>query len=193
MVAALASKPLRRFTPQEYLLVERAAEIKSEYLDGQMYGMAGASPEHNIITANLIAELRAPLRRAGCRTFASDQRIAIAPEGSYYYPDVSAVCGEAKFLDKHRDTLLNPALIVEVLSKSAAKYDREIKLAEYQGISSVREILLVSQDRLRVEHYSRSGKHWIARTHSRPDAILDIPSLHCSLALSEIYDGVTFS
>jgi len=188
--AAIAGKLRRKFTPQEYLLLERQASFKSEYYGGEIFAMAGASPEHNFITANIIAALTPLLRRNGCRVLASDQRIATA-SGHYFYADVSAVCGEPRFSDRQKDTLINPVLIVEVLSKSTQQFDRRIKLAEYQQMPSVREILLVSQERVRVEHYSRvPRKPWTIHTSSKQSGEVEIAALSASLPISEIYSGL---
>jgi len=190
--AAIAGKVRRRFSPREYLLLERQADSKSEYYEGEIFAMAGATPEHNFITANVIAVLAPLLRKIGCRVLASDQRIA-APSGNYFYADVSAVCGEARFSDRQKDTLTNPALIVEVLSKSTQQFDRRVKLAEYQQMPSVREISLVSQERLRVEHYSRQPrKQWTIHTASKLSGVIEIASLSASLPIAEIYAGLRF-
>jgi len=190
--AVLAAKIRRKFTPQEYLLLERQADFKSEYYEGEIFAMGGASREHNLITLSVAGELRSRLRGTGCEVYANDMRVGIGI-GNYFYPDVAVVCGQPRFADRQKDTLTNPLLIVEVLSKSTQQFDRRIKLAEYQQVPSVREILLVSQDRCRVEHYSRkSRKPWTIHTSSKLAGVVEIASLSCTLPLSEIYAGVSF-
>ena len=141
----IARRLRRKFTPQEYLLLERQASCKSEFYDGELFAIAGASREHNLIALSIAGDLRAQVRGTGCEVYASDIRVATAL-GSFFYPDVVVVCGKPHFADRQKDTLTNPVLIVEVLSKSTQQFDRLVKLAEYQHIPSVREIFFVPQD-----------------------------------------------
>ena len=154
----MSSYPVPRlFTPEEYLLLEREALRKSEYSHGLIYAMAGGGLVHNRIASNVLGHLYGCLRGTSCAANNSDQKVGVSREGPFYYPDVSISCGAASLLDAHADVLLDPFVIVEVLSKSTARYDRTMKLAEYQKIASVIDILLISQDNCRVEHYVRGS------------------------------------
>ena len=144
-------KPL--LTPEEYLARERRAETKSEYLRGEVFAMAGASRAHNLIASNAAGELRQQLRDRPCEVYPSDMRVKVSPSGLYTYPDVTVVCGEPQFEDAEVDTLLNPKVLVEVLSPSTADYDRGGKFTHYRRLPSLQEYVLISQDRPLVEHY----------------------------------------
>ncbi len=191
--SALAGKPRKRFTPEEYILLERAALEKSEYYDGEIFAMAGAQENHNVVALNFAALLLAALRKQGCQPFTSDMKVAITPQGPFFYPDVSVACGERKFLRGRRDILLNPAIIVEVLSKSTQRYDREIKLQEYQRISTVDAVLLASSERPAVDVHTRAGRAWKRHTVSGLDKLIELPSPKCVLALADIYERVDFA
>lgn len=178
-------------TPEEYLAAERAADHKSEYFHGQVFAMAGASAAHTRICANLIFELELRLRGSSCATYTSDLRVQIPSTGLYTYPDVTVVCGEAEYEDRSLDTLVNPALVVEVLSPSTEAYDRGAKFAHYRGVPSLREYVLVAQDRASVDHYVRRGEVWELSSLAGLSASL---SLHCAgsaIPLTGIYDRVT--
>src|ERR1044071_3578846 len=139
---ALAEK-IARLTEEEYLRLERAAEFKSEYFDGELFAMAGGTRAHSLISANLTGELRAVLKNTKWVTYNADLRIKTEATGLYTYPDVSIVCGEQRFLDNEQDTLLNPTVVVEVLSDSTEAYDRGKKFEHYRQVPSLREYLLV--------------------------------------------------
>ncbi len=190
--SALAGKPRKRFTPEEYILLERAALEKSEYYDGEIFAMAGAQENHNVVALNF-AILLAILRKQGCQPFTSDMKIAITPQGPFFYPDVSVACVERKFLPGRRDILLNPVIIVEVMSKSTQRYDREIKLKEYQRISTVDAVLLASSERPAVDVHTRAGRVWKHHSVSGLDKLIELPSPKCVLALADIYEGVDFA
>ena len=180
-------------TPEEYLALERQAEYKSEYYDGEIFAMTGASLRHNRITLNIGAELTVRLRGGDCQAFTSDMRVHVPATGLYTYPDVVAVCGEPQLQDEHVDTLLNPVLIVEVLSKSTARYDRIDKFAHYRSIPSFAEYLLVSQDEYRVEHNAKQmDGRWLLTDIRGREGRVELVSVGCVLALSEIYDRVSF-
>ena len=142
----------QRITPQEYLALERASEVRHEYFNGSVYAMAGAKERHNLVTSNVSGELHARFKGRGCKVHSSDMRVKVDTTGLYTYPDVVALCGPARFEDDEQDTLVNPALIVEVLSPPTEAYDRGEKFAHYRRIASVTDYLLISPDRLRVEH-----------------------------------------
>lgn len=178
-------------TPQEYLAIERAAEFKSEYFRGEMFAMSGASRGHNLITLNIAAGLVQQMRGRPCEVYSSDMRVKVSATGLYTYPGVVVVCGEPRFEDTHVDTLLNPTLIVEVLSASTAAYDRGQKFAHYRGIESLTEYVLVAQDERRVEHFAKqSDRQWLQTVVESPEAEIELASIQCALRLREIYDRV---
>ncbi len=181
------------FTPEEYLARERKALDKSEYRDGQIYTIPGASRKHNLITGNTLAELHVQLRNRVCEVYPSDMRVKVSPPGTYTYPDVVVVCEEPQFEDTHFDTLLNPTVLIEVLSPSTAAYDRGEKFASYQKLDSLCEYVLISQDRVRVEHYLRQEQTWdLTEFHSLSD-VFQLVSIVCELSLQAIYAKVQFS
>ncbi len=158
-------------TPEEYLERERKAETKSEYFRGEIFAMAGASRNHGRIVTNLVRELSARTRGRTCNVYSGDLRVAVGPIGLYTYPDVVVVCGEEKYLDGQLDTLLNPTLIVEVLSESTKDYDRGQKFQSYRALASVMEYLAVAQDKMYIEQYARqSDGRWILAEYSDPAA-----------------------
>lgn len=179
-----------RSTPEEYLVRERRAQYRSEYVDGRVYAMAGASRAHNLVAGNVFAELRAQLRGKPCEAYVGDMRVKVSRTGLYTYPDVVAVCGEPRFEDGHVDTLLNPAVIVEVLSGATEGYDRGEKFSHYRRLESLLDYVLVAQDRIRVEHFARHGEHWMLTEVSDPEGALVLPSLDCTVALRAIYERV---
>lgn len=189
----MAVEPKPRLSPDEYLALERRLETKNEYLDGEMFAMTGGSLAHAVISGNLVGELRRLTKGRPCRVCPSDLRIFIPATGLYTYPDVVVVCGEPRLQDEHRDTLLNPTLIIEVLSPTTEAYDRGTKFEHYQTIESLAEYLLVSQDKPRIEQYVRQdGNRWLLTTAAGLEASLLLPSIQCELALAEVYDKVAF-
>jgi len=187
----MAAEP-NRLSIQEYLRLERLAETKNEYLDGQMVAMTGATLRHNGITINVASELNGQLRERPCQAFANDLRVRIPSANVYVYPDASVVCGEPRLEDSFFDTLLNPTLIVEVLSPSTVSYDRGKKLHWYQSLDSLSEILLISQDVPVIEQFVRQGDEWIFRTAEGLEAVLPLPSIQAELALAEVYHKISF-
>ena len=181
------------YTPQEYLERERLAERKSEYRYGQIVAMSGASRKHNLIALNLGGELRQQLRGGSCETYVADMRVKVSPTGLYTYPDVVVACGEIRFEDGHIDTLLNPIVLIEVLSPSTEAYDRAEKFEHYRRLDSLREYVLVSQDRMRVERYVRRGDAWERTELTGPDELLTIAAVDCTIRLADIYERVAFS
>jgi Uma2 family endonuclease len=177
--------------PEEYLEIERRAETRSEYLDGEMFAMSGASFAHNVIVANLIREVGQQLKRRPCQVLPSDLRLHIPATGLYTYPDVVVVCGEPRLENDHHDTLLNPTLLIEVLSPSSEAYDRGKKFEHYRSIESFVEYLLVAQDEPRIEQYLRQpAGRWLFTAVAGLDAAIALPSIQCELALAEVYDRV---
>lgn len=179
-------------TPQEYLDLERKSEIRSEYIDGEMFAMSGASERHILIVANLQGEIWSQLRGKPCKVYPTEMRVKVSPTGMYTYPDIAALCGKAELEDAHVDTLLNPSVIIEVLWDSTEAYDRGEKFAHYRRIDSLREYVLVSQNKIRVEHYRRDGDEWILSEISGADAVLPLESIDCHVAVSTIYEKVEF-
>ena len=155
--------------------------------------MAGANEAHNLVVANLVRELSKQLRNRPCRVYPSDMRVRIPATGLYTYPDAIAVCGEPKFRDEQRDTLLNPNLVVEVLSPSTEAYDRGRKFEHYQSIGSVSEYLLVSSDRVHVDLYTRQADgRFLLTSASDLEATLELESAGCRVTLSSLYEKVEF-
>lgn len=179
-------------SPEEYLIVERAAEYKSEYVDGEMYAMAGGSERHNLIAANVIIAIGTQLRNRPCRIYPSDLKVRVPNSRKFFYPDVSVVCGETQCADDARDVILNPILVVEVLSESTAAFDRGKKFHAYQQIESLQEYLLVAQDEQVVEHYIRQEESpWLYTKVGGLDAAIVLPNIKCQLALRDVYDKIT--
>jgi Uma2 family endonuclease len=189
--AAMASAgSIPRFTPEQYLALERKADFKSEYFDGFLIAMAGASREHNLIAGNLHGEIRSQFKGRSCEVYIGDMRVRAGSKGPYTYPDVVAVCGGARFLDDLLDTLLNPTLIVEVLSATTERHDRGDKFTSYRKIPSLREYVLVAQDKVQVERYTRQGEEWVLTVFDSLDQTLRLTSIECEIPLREIYAKV---
>ncbi len=182
----------RRYSPEEYLAIERVADFKSEYLDGTIVAMAGASREHNLITGNLAAEIRTQLKNRPCETYQSDMRVLISQTGLYTYPDVSVVCSEPIFRDEKQDTLLNPTVIIEVLSPTTESYDRGKKFEHYRRLASLREYVIVAQNEVFVEHYVRRGDEWIQTEFRSIDHTLSLQTIDCHIPLREVYARIVF-
>ena len=182
----------KRFTPQEYLALERKSETRNEYYNGEIFAMAGASREHNLIVANLLRDIGNQLEDRPCESYSSHMRVSIEATGLYTYPDVSVVRGEPRFQDREVDTLLNPTVIVEVLSPSTEAYDRGDKFRHYRRIDSLREFVLISQDRMMVERYTRQGNDWVLSDLTDPDQVLRLESIGCQIPLGRIYAKIKF-
>lgn len=190
----MSALPKRYFTPEEYLLLENNAEYRSQYVAGKIYAMAGAQPEHSLITVNIAGELRNRFRGRPCQAYVTDLRVRVAAGDLWTYPDVAALCGTPRF-DPSTDpkSLLNPQVIFEVLSPSTAGFDRGEKFARYRRLESLTDYVLVSADRMQVEHYVRgTNDRWILTDLSAPDAVLTLASVDCTLPLAEIYEKVEF-
>ena len=156
--------------------------------------MGGASERHNVIVANVVAELRGQLKGRPCRVYPSAMRVRIRETGLHAYPDVTVVCGRAEFDDAQRDTLLNPTVIVEVLSKSTESYDRGEKCAHYRKLPSLTEYVLIAQDKILVEHYQRQPEQqWLLSEASTLQQSLHLAAIQCTLDLAEVYDKVDFA
>jgi Uma2 family endonuclease len=185
------SEPSRRLSVEEYLALERQTRERHEYLNGELFAMGGASFRHNAIVANLSGALYARLRGGPCRALTNDMRIQVTATGLYTYPDVVVVCGEPRFGDGELDTLLNPTLIVEVLSPSTEAYDRGQKFAHYRTIESLAEVVLVSQERVAVERFSRLPEGgWLFSEANRLEDRIPLPAIGCDLSLAEVYERI---
>ena len=189
----MASQPKILLTPQDYLTLEREAEYKSEYYKGEVFAFAGASLRHNLIAANALATVHSQLRGGPCTAFASDMRITIPQTPHYCYADVVVVCGQPQLDDAFKDNLLNPILIIEVLSPSTESYDRGKKFESYQHIASLMEYVLVSQDRPRIEQFLRQtdSRQWLY-SETSAEGVVTLASIKCELLLKDIYERVEF-
>ena len=180
------------WTVEEYLDYERQADERHEFVAGKVYAMAGASERHNQITSALHFTLYGQLIERPCEVFQSDMRVQAA-EAVFFYPDLVMVCGEVQYTDAARDLLLNPTVVIEVLSPSTEDYDRGRKFKRYRGIASLQDYLLVAQSQPQVEHYARQGTDtWRLTDYTRPDDTLQLPSIGCTLRLSDVYRKVRF-
>jgi Uma2 family endonuclease len=179
-----------RATPAEYLAQDRQATQRSEYINGRVYALAGASHRHNLIAGNAFAEVRAQLRGRPCFAYINDMRVKVSSTGMYTYPDVAALCGKPEFEDARADTLLNPSVLIEVLSDSTERYDRGEKFAHYRRLPSLREFVLVDQAVARVELFIRQEERWVLSELSDLEARLVLPSIEVSLRLGDLYERV---
>jgi Uma2 family endonuclease len=185
----MSTGALKRYTVREYLERERTAETKSEFFDGEIFAMAGANETHNLIASNVLFSLRLGLRGRRCRVYSSDMRVR-TPSGLYTYPDVTVVCGKPELEGGPQDVLLNPLILFEVLSPSTETYDRGRKFQNYQTIPSLKEYVLVSQDRRLVEHYVRQEgtNSWVLNSYT--DGEFRLPALGVTLAFEDLYEQV---
>lgn len=190
-------------TVEEYLARERQSEERHEFLDGVMYAMAGESPEHGIITVNLVAGLHSRLSGGPCQTSSKDTKVWCGPfplppkatKGLFAYPDLVIVCGERRYHDDLRDVLLNPTLIVEVLSETTKDYDRGEKFERYRTcLPTLAEYVLVHQTQPRIEHHQKQATgQWLLTTIDGLESALELPALAVSLTLREVYQGIAFA
>lgn len=190
----MVAQPKIKLTAAEYLAIERKAAFRSEFYKGEMFAMAGGSPQHSLIQTNLTAELRR-LVKGKCRVFNSDLRVRIDPTGLYTYPDATVICGELQFdvNDDKKETVLNPVLLGEVLSPTSEAYDRGHKFDHYQTIPTFREYLLVSYDAPKIDRFFLTPEgSWTLSTAKGLDASLELLSVPGSLSLAEVYDQVEF-
>jgi len=184
-------------TPEEYITLERKAipdaeTVRSEYVRGKIIPMSGASFAHNLITGNICIELGTRLKDSGCVVLANEMRVSTPSTSAYFYPDVVVVCEEPRFEDDVFDILLNPIILVEVLSPSTEAYDRGEKFMHYRELPSLQEYILVAQDKICVERFSRQENNWMLTDFQNIEEHLPLISVQCELPLREIYDRVTF-
>lgn len=193
---------MARYTIEEYLTLERQSEERHEYIDGQIYAMAGESNEHADISVNLVVELGSQLKGTPCRVWTKDSKVLSGPairssksiKGLFSYPDIVVVCEEPQFLDDHRDVLLNPTVIIEVLSPSTESFDRGEKFWRYRThLASLTDYVQVSQALPLIEHFRRqSNDEWLLSTVGDMEGSLNLASINCTLRMSEVYDRVSF-
>jgi len=178
----------------EYLARERLALDKSEYINGQIYAMAGASTRHVVISTNVTVSIGAGLRGKSCQPFNSDMRVRVNQTGLYTYPDLTIACPPLEFDDEQEDTLLNPTAIIEVLSPSTERYDRGEKFAHFRNVASLRDYVLIAQDQMRIEHFARqSDGSWLLRVAEAPEESVSFTSADCRLIVAEVYERVDFA
>jgi Uma2 family endonuclease len=188
----MASNAVTKVTEEQYLAMDRAAEFRSEFLDGEIVAMSGASMRHSRLQANLISHLHIAVK-SECQEFTADFRVRIPPR-MYAYPDVTVVCGQPVLADEHQDVLLNPKVIFEVLSPSTEYYDRGLKFQRYRKIESLTDYILVAQDQIGIEQYTRGDANtWTLRDYQRAEDVLHIASIGVSVPLSAIYERIEFS
>jgi Uma2 family endonuclease len=180
-------------TEAEYLAFERSSEIKHEFVDGEIYAMSGASRNHNLIAGSTYVAIYSQLRGKGCETYPSDMKVRTPSTGSYVYPDISVVCGDPQFDDEQRDVLLNPGVVIEVLSPNTEAYDRGKKFARYREIESLQEYILISQDQPHIERFVRQADGmWQFSDVRGLEGSVTLASVGCQLALQAVYEQVTF-
>ncbi len=177
----------------EYLEYERNSESRNEYRNGKTYALAGVTFKHNLINQNISYLLIKQLKKKPCFVLQSDMKVYIKEHNLFTYPDISVVCNKPLFLDKTNDTLLNPVVIFEVLSKSTESYDRGMKFSFYRKLSSLNEYILVAQDRISVVHCTKSDNdEWKLKESDSLEDKFFIPSLDCTLKLVDIYNNIEF-
>lgn len=184
----MSTQPQPFITPEQYLEIERTAERKSEYYNGEMFLMAGANSEHNLIVLNLGALFREQFRERPCNVYTSEMRVRVTKTGLIAYPDAILLCGDRDWAGASRTVLLNPSVIIEVLSDSTEAYDRGDKFWHYRQIPSLCEYILISQKSVRIDQFIRqSGGDWSLRPYDSIHDLLQLPSVDCAIPLREIY------
>jgi Uma2 family endonuclease len=189
----MSTVPKHFITPEEYLHRERQAEHRSEYYRGEMFAMAGASANHNLIVLNTGSHLREQLKSKPCRVYPSDLKLRVEATGLFTYPDLSIVCGEPRLESDHGDVFLNPVVLVEVLSDSTEAYDRGKKFEHYRTIPSLKHYVLITQDRHSIDCFTRSnGEGWNLTSCQGLSGKITLEAIECELLSSEVYDKVVF-
>jgi Uma2 family endonuclease len=189
----MAAEPKSFISRDTYLALERAGDGKHEYVDGELVAMVGASARHNLIQASAMNHLYPQARQRGCCVFPSDMKVAVTQPPSYSYPDLTLACGTPLYEDEHEDTLLNPLVIIEILSPSTERYDRTTKFRRYQSIPTLQEYLLIAQDYPFVEHFVRQPDGgWLWSAADQLTDVITLATTGCTLALAAIYEQITF-
>lgn len=187
----MTAQPKHRYSVEAYLEIERTGSLKHEYYRGEIFALAGSSEAHNLILTNILTTLNVQLRKRPCKVYPSDMRLKIPQTGLYTYPDASIVCGTPRFDDVKHDTLLNPLVVIEILSPSTEGYDRGKKFQNYRTVATLQEYLLVSQDEYHIEHYiNQNDGHWLLTAYHGVQATLLLKAIDCTLALADVYDKV---
>jgi len=187
----MSVQPTPHPSAQDYLAWERRQETRHEFLDGEIFAMTGASRKHNLVCGNIFSALHTQLRGKPCEVYSNNMRVKVSETGMCTYPDIVAACTQPEFEDAEVDTLLNPVLIVEVLSDSTERYDRGTKFLHYRTLASLRDYLLVAQDGCRVEHYVRQdGNRWLLSEYQDLETTIPFVSLDCTLLVGNMYERV---
>lgn len=187
----MAAQPRTPLSEEDYLRLEREGDLRHEYLNGEIFAMVGASKDHNRIVTSTSFALYAQLRNRPCDVFSNDMRVKVSASGLYTYPDLIITWAEPLFSDDGADTLLNPTIIIEVLSRSTEGYDRGKKFQHYRALRSLKEYLLITQDAYHIDQFVRQGEiNWLLTEHDGPTATLHLPSIDCTLALADVYEKV---
>lgn len=189
----MSALPQKLWTAEQYLEFERISEAKHELVGGAVFAMTGASENHNLIVANIIVSLGIQLRQRPCKLYPSDMLVQIGASGDFHYPDITIVCGEAQINRDKRDSLLNPTVIIEVLSPSTELYDRGKKFQNYRTLDSLQLYLLVAQDAARIECFTRQRDGvWLFVDVAGRDTVIELPPIGCTLSLADVYDKIVF-
>lgn len=182
----------KTYTAEDYLKLDRQDAGKQEYSNGKVVNASGSSRRHNLIGSNTTIAIGSRVRGHKCEVYVNDMRVKLAPH-NYCYPDVVVVNGEPSFEGKELDILLNPTVIVEIMSRATLNHDKTEKLDRYLAMSSVREIMLVKEEEMRVEHYFKQTQNqWTYKIYSNREDIISIESVNCKISLSEIYSQIKF-
>ena len=187
----MQEKAVTSLTEEEYLSRERASEVKHDFYLGEIFAMAGASERHNLIVSNVIRELSTQLKKTPCRVYPGDMRLKIRKTGLNTYPDVMVICGKRQFVDDQQDTVLNPDVIIEVLSDSTESYDRGLKFENYRKLNSLKEYMMISQNKRKIERYFKDENgNWVLAESDEGNPAITLDSINCQLSHPEVYDKV---
>ena len=187
----MSTQKIKKLTPKEYLEIERNAEFKSEYYNGEMFALAGASYVHNKISSNIHVSLANQLKGKVCQVFQSDLKIMEQISGLFTYPDIVTICGKPEFYDEEKDVIVNPTVIMEVLSKSTETYDRGFKFELYRRIDTLKDYFMVSQEKVSIEYYSRNADNsWTLKEFNDINQSIEIKSIECILEIKDVYYNV---
>lgn len=189
----MSAQPKHKWTVEEYLAFERDSEERHEFYEGEIFALTGASENHILITTNIVITLGSQLSKNPCKVYATDMRVRVSKSGLYTYPDVAVICDKPQFTDETPPSLINPILIIEVLSPTTENYDRGKKFQHYRKVESLQEYLLIAQDTPRIEHYVRQadGRWLLFSDKSELSEAVELPSIGCNLALADVYNKVT--
>ncbi|MDX1521377.1 MAG: Uma2 family endonuclease [Anaerolineae bacterium] len=181
------------YSPEEYLALEAEAEYRSEYYQGEIFAMTGGSANHNRIAKNFLIELEVAFGEKPCEAFINDMRLLVKPKGLYTYPDVMVICGNIEFVEGRDDTVTNPVVIIEVLSKSTEGYDRGVKFELYRALTSLQDYILIDQAKIHVEHFHKlDDGRWVLQEFNSLENSLPIKTIEVSIPLKRIYHKVTW-